>query len=217
MVLQLTEVLEVPLRERNDWLLAAGFAPVFRARELGDPQMAQVLSAVRTMLANHEPFPALAVDRVWNIRLTNAPFDHLTEMIGHEVWQRIGGPDRNLMRLLFHPEGLRPFVANWSTIGPLLWHRARREADAVGGDEMKAVLEELSPVQDADTLGSGQEAPLVPVLPLILEKDALRLSLFTVISTFGTPQDVTADEMRIESFFPSDAETEALFRNLAGA
>lgn len=216
MVLQLSEALEVPLRERNDWLLAAGFAPAFRARQLDDPQMAQVFSAVRSMLANHEPFPALAVDRAWNIRLANRSFDHLAAMIGSEVWARIGGHERNLARLLFHPEGLRPFVANWSVIAPLLWQRSRREADAVGGEEMRALLDELRPFQDADTLRSAEGSVLVPVLPLVLEKDGLRLSLFTVISTFGTAQDITADEMRIESFFPSDDETEALFRSLSG-
>jgi transcriptional regulator with XRE-family HTH domain len=217
MVLQLSDALEVPLRERNDWLLAAGFAPVFRARELDDPQMAQVLFAVRRMLANHEPFPALAVDRAWNIRVANRPFDLLAGLIGADIWTRIGGPERNLVRLLFHPEGLRPFVANWTSIAPLLWHRARREADAVGGEELKRVLAELGPVQDADALGSADGVALVPVLPLILEKDGVRLSMFTVISTFGTAQDVTTDEMRIESFFPSDEETEAVLRAIAGS
>lgn len=216
MVLQLSEALDVPLRERNDWLLAAGFAPAFRARQLDDPQMAQVFSAVRSMLANHEPFPALALDRAWNIRLTNRSFDQLAGMIGSEVWTRIGGRERNLTRLLFHPEGLRPFLANWSAIAPLLWQRSQREADAIGGEEMRALLDELRPLQDTDTLRAAEGSPLVPVLPLVLEKDGLRLSLFTVISTFGTAQDVTADEMRIESFFPSDEQTEALFRSLAG-
>jgi len=215
MVLQLSEALDVPLRERNDWLLAAGFAPAFRARQLDDPQMAQVFSAVRSMLANHEPFPALALDRAWNIRLTNRSFDHLTGMIGSEVWTRVGGEERNLARLLFHPEGLRPFLGNWAVIAPLLWQRSQREADAIGGEEMKALLDELRPLQDADTLRAAEGSPLLPVLPLVLEKDGLRLSLFTVISTFGTAQDVTADEMRIESFFPSDDETEALFRSLS--
>lgn len=198
MVLQLSDALEVPLRERNDWLLAAGYAPVFHARELDDPQMAQVLLAVRRMLANHEPFPAIALDRAWNIRLANRPFELLADLIGSDTWTRIGGPQRNLARLLFHPDGLRPFVANWSSIAPLLWHRARREADAFGREELKAVLEELGAVQDANALGSADGPALVPVLPLILEKEGVRLSMFTVIATFGTAQDVTTDEMRIE-------------------
>lgn len=215
MILQLSETLEVPLRERNDWLVAAGFAPIFRARPLDDPQMNQVMNAVRMMLANHEPFPAIAIDRAWNIRLSNRPFDILASMVGDEVWARVGGPERNLMRLFFHPNGVKPLVSNWNTIAPLLWHRARREADALGGQEMKAVLADLSQYQDAETLWAAEETALVPVLPLEMEKDGLRVSLFTVIATFGTAQDVTADELRIESFFAADEATDRIFRAAA--
>lgn len=213
MILQLSETLEVPLRERNDWLTAAGFAPVFRARPLDDPQMAQVMNAVRLMLTNHEPFPAIAIDRAWNIRLSNKPFDMLGQMMGGDIWTRVGGPNRNLMRLFFHPNGVKPFIANWKAIAPLLWHRAQREAEALAGEEMKAVLSDLSQYQDAETLWAAEDAALVPVLPLEVEKDGARISLFTVIATFGTAQDVTADELRIESFFPADQATETLFRS----
>jgi DNA-binding XRE family transcriptional regulator len=216
MILQLSETLEVPLRERNDWLVAAGFAPVFRARPLDDPQMGQVMNAVRMMLANHEPFPAIAIDRAWNIRLSNRPFDLMTGMFGPDVWSRIGG-DRNLMRLFFHPNGIKPYIVNWPAIAPLLWHRARREAEALGGQEMKDVLSELSQYQDADTLWAAEDAALVPVLPVEVEKDGMRASLFTVISTFGTAQDVTADELRIEFLFAADEETERLFRSMPPA
>jgi len=217
MILQLSETLEVPLRERNDWLTAAGFAPVFRARPLDDPQMSQVMGAVRLMLSNHEPFPAIAIDRAWNIRLSNRPFEMLGAMMGGDVWTRVGGPSRNLMRLFFHPNGVKPYIANWNAIAPLLWHRARREAEALAGEEMKTVLAELAQYQDADTLWAAEDAALVPVLPLEVEKDGVRVSLFTVIATFGTAQDVTADELRIESFFPADEATERLFRAAAPA
>ncbi len=216
MILQLSETLEVPLRERNDWLTAAGFAPVFKARPLDDPQMNQVMNAVRMMLKNHEPFPAVAIDRAWNIRMANAPFEMLNAMLGADLWQRLGGMERNLMRLFFHPNGIQPFVTNWRAIAPLLWHRAQREAEALGGQEMKLVLTELNPYQDAYTLWAAEDAALVPVLPLEIEKDGVRISLFTVIATFGTAQDVTADELRIESLFPADAATEKLFRAAAG-
>ena len=217
MILQLSETLEVPLRDRNDWLTAAGFAPVFKARPLDDPQMGQVMAAVRMMLANHAPFPAIAVDRAWNIRMSNAPFDLLSAMIGADVWTRVGGAQRNLMRLFFHPDGIRPFVTNWTAVAPLLWHRAQREAEALAGREMREVLAELSQYQDADTLWAAEDAALVPVLPLEIAKDGARISLFTVIATFGTAQDVTADELRIESLFPADEATERLFRGAAGS
>lgn len=215
MILQLCETLDVPLRERNDWLIAAGFAPMFHTRELDDPQMAQVMNAIRLMLTNHAPFPALAFDRAWNIRLTNAPFDMLVHTLGSDLWTRVGGAERNLLRLMFHPAGLRPFVTNWATAGPLLWQRARREADTLGGAEMKTVLDELAPFQSGDTLASDAGVLLLPVLPIEIEKDGLRVSLFTVISTFGTAQDVTADELKIELLFPADAATDSLFRQLA--
>jgi hypothetical protein len=179
--------------------------------------MNQVMGAVRMMLANHEPFPAIAIDRAWNIRLSNAPFDMLSSMIGSDVWARVGGAQRNLMRLFFHPHGIRPLVTNWTAVAPLLWQRAQREAEALGGQEMKSVLAELTEFQDDETLWTGEDAALVPVLPLEIEKDGMRISLFTVIATFGTAQDVTADELRIESLFPADEATEALFRAGAGS
>lgn len=212
MILQLSETLAVPLRERNDWLVAAGFAPLFRARPLDDPQMNQVMGAVRRMLRNHEPYPAVALDRAWNLRLANASFERLVASFGEELWERVGGETRNLMRLFFHPEGIRPWVVNWDVAGPLVWHRACREAESTGSAELQALLAELKPLQEPGTLVVPEEAVLLPVLPLILEKAGLRVSFFTVIATFGTAQDVTADELRIESLFPADEATERLFQ-----
>jgi len=212
MILQLSHTLGIPLRERNDWLLAAGFAPLFQTRSLDDPHMLQVLGAVRLMLGNHEPYPALALDRVWNIRLANAPFERLVTLLDSDLWSRIGKAPRNVMRLFFHPEGLRPFVTNWGAVAPLLWHRVRREAEAVGGQDLQALLAELHGYVDTAELQFQAGTSLIPVLPLVLEKDGLRLSLFSVIATFGTAQDVTTDELRIESLFPADDATELLFR-----
>ena len=216
MILLLSQTLEVPLRDRNSWLVSAGFAPVFPARSLDDPRMAQVLAAVRLMLANHAPFPALAVDRAWNIRLANPPFERLADLLGADLWSRTGGPERNLLRAFFHPGGLRPLVANWSAIAPLLWHRAVREAATSGGETVQQLLADLAPYQDAATLSPSEDNALLPVLPVVLEKDGLRLSLFTVISTFGTAQDITAEEIRIESFFPADDTTSRFFREAGG-
>ena len=215
MILTLSETLDVPLRERNDWLTAAGFAPAFKARPLDDPQMGQVMSAVTMMLKAHAPFPALALDRGWNIRLANAPFETMMGMFGADVWEKLGGSSRNLMRLFFHPEGIRPYVTNWDAIAPLLWHRAQREAETLGGTEMKQVLADLAQHQDEATLWAGEGTTLVPVLPLEIEKDGIKVSLFTIIATFGTAQDVTADELRIETLFPADAASEQLFRAMA--
>lgn len=215
MILLLSEALDVPLRDRNDWLAAGGFAPAFAARALDDPHMGQVMAAIRMMLANHEPFPAVAVDRAWNVRLANAAFERLSDLVGAEAWQQRDGEPRNLMRLFFHPGGLRGVVANWAEAAPLLWRRAQREAEAVGGQDMRAILADLAQYQDAETLRGGQAATLLPVMPLQIAKDGVSVSLFTVISTFGTPQDVTTDELRIEFLFPADTATEQLFRAAA--
>jgi transcriptional regulator with XRE-family HTH domain len=218
MILQLSEALQVPLRERNAWLTAAGFAPVFPSLPLDDPQMSQVMRAVRMMLANQEPFPAVAIDRAWNVVLANGAFDWLSGLLGEDRWIQTGcgsGENRrNLMRLFFHPEGLRPLVVNWKAIAPVLWCRAQREAEVFGSPEMLAVLSELSPHQDAETLaGAASDLPLLPVLPVEICGDGVRISFFSVIATFGTAQDITTDELRMESMFPADEATENLFRN----
>jgi transcriptional regulator with XRE-family HTH domain len=212
MILQLSETLQVPLRTRNDWLMAAGFAPLFRTRALDDPQMAQVMGAIRMMLTAHEPFPAVAIDRAWNVQMSNASFDRLAAMLGDDIWDRVGNGTRNLMRLFFHPAGIRPFITNWAAVGPLVWQRAKREAEALAGADMQAVLAELGPLQDDHVLWSAAETALVPVMPFNLAVGDLRLSMFTVIATFGTAQDVTADELRVETLYPADTATEALLR-----
>ena len=217
MILQLSETLDVPLRDRNDWLTAAGFAPLFRTRPLEDPQMVQVLSAVRMILAAHEPFPAVAMDRAWNVRMSNRPFDLLSGMLGDDVWERTGGGPRNLMRLFFHPQGIRPLVTNWAAVGPLIWRRAQREAEMLGGQEMKAVLADLAPHQDAEVLWSAADTALVPVLPFNMLVGDQAISMFAIIATLGTAQDVTADELRIETLFPADPQSEALFRGMEAA
>lgn len=215
MILQLSEALDVPLRERNQWLTAAGFAPLYRTRTLDDPQMAQVMGAVRMMLSAHEPYPALALDRAWNVLIANRPFEALTALLGSDIWERVGDGERNLMRLFFHPQGIRSLVTNWSAVGPLLWQRATREAHALGGADMQAVLGELAPFQEPEVLWSAMDSALLPVVPFKLAFGEQRLALFAVIATFGTAQDVTTDELRIETLFPADAETEALFGQLA--
>lgn len=215
MILQLSETLEVPLRDRNSWLTAAGFAPLFKTRALDDPQMGQVMGAVHMMLTAHEPFPALALDRAWNIRMSNVSFDRMISLLGNDIWDRIGGPQRNLMRLFFHPQGIRQFVTNWAAVGPLIWQRARREAEELAGAEMKAVLDDLMPLQEADILWSAAETALVPVMPFNMQIGAIQISMFAVVATFGTAQDVTADELRIETLFPADAQTETLLRGIA--
>jgi transcriptional regulator with XRE-family HTH domain len=216
MILQLSETLEVPLRDRNEWLTAAGFAPVFKTRDLDSPQMSQVMAAIHMMLKAHEPFPALALDRAWNICRTNTAFDTMIALFGPKIWARVGATTPNLMQLLFHPNGLQPFITNWPVVGPLLWQRAKREAQTLAGRDMLAILDTLTPLQDPHVLWADADTALMPILPISLQIGDLQASMFGIIATFGTAQDVTAEELRIETLFPADAHTEQLFRALSG-
>lgn len=211
MIVQLTEALDVPMRDRNRWLVAAGFAPMFRARTLDDPEMAPVMAAIRMMLDGHEPYPAVVIDRDWNVLLANNAFEGLGAILGTDIWRRTcGDGPPNILRLTFHPEGLRRFARNWDVVAPVLWQRARRDAEANGDVGPDSVIAELSQHLEARVLRGVDNGALAPVLALDLEANGVRAAFFTVISTFGTPQDVTADEIRIETFFPADAATARL-------
>jgi transcriptional regulator with XRE-family HTH domain len=209
MVLVLAAALDVPLRERNQLLLAAGYAPLYRETGVDEPAMSQVRAALERVLRHHEPFPAVVMDRHWDILMTNAAAAAMFAwLLGGE---RAAGP-ANVLRLMFDPDGLRPFVANWEQVGEALVQRVHREA--VGGvpdAQLAALLEELLAlpgVPERWRAPDFTDLPL-PVIPVEFRKDRLAVSYFSMVTTVGTPQDVTAQELRIESFFPADDATEA--------
>ena len=214
MVLRLSDALDVPLRERNELLQAAGYAPVYRESTLDAPEMAPVSDALSRILTHHEPLPAFVVDRLWNVRQTNAAADRLFAVLGDPAALNAalgGGEHVNLALVTLHPDGLRQFIVNWDQAAPAFVRRLRGEALASGDTEMRerfeAFIEFAGPVPEGGAIGD----PLLPVLPLELDVAGMRLSLFSVIATFGTPQDITTDELRIESFYPNDAATAAFF------
>lgn len=215
MVLLLGQALRVPLREQNEALLAAGYAPAFRASELDRPDMAPILEAVEHMLTHHAPYPAVAIDREWNVCRANAPFRHLMALLQAPGSDLADPGAVNLMRLFFQRGGIRPWVANWNEVAPLLWQRACREAQADGTGRVQAILDPLKADLGAEPWVQPPRADLIPVLPLVLSGKGLTLSLFSVIATFGTAQDVTTDELRIECFFPADQATRILLEELA--
>ena len=220
MVMQLAEVLEIPLRERNTLLTAAGFAPFYRQRGLSDRDMAPVHGALARMLEHHEPYPAVVVDRDYDILLENRAFTRMLGLFGDpaQVWTACcPGGRPNLLRLTFHAAGARPFIRNFDEVGPLMIQRVYRELAATKSDTGLAFLEELKsdpgiPPHWVQPL-PGTTAP--PVLPLVLARDGAELRLFSMISTFGTPYDITTDEIRVETFFPEDVATEAVLKALA--
>ncbi len=221
MVIRLADALDVPLRERNSLLGAAGYAAVYTEQAIDTPAMAPVMRSLRAMLDHHEPFPAVVMNRLWHVQMTNPAMDRLLSLGGDidAVWDRIGDDgSRNLARLTLHPEGMRPFIRNWDEAAPVFVRRLRREAVSSGDP---AELERVQALAALAALPDRREqeprAPLLPTLPLELEAGGYRLGLFSVLSTFGTPQDITTDELRIESFFPADEATEALLRAMAAA
>ena len=217
MVLRLAEALDLPLRERNALLTAAGYATLYRESTLTDASMSQVRKALDLMLAKHEPYPALVVSRRYDLMMANQGAARLMATLG--VSARGDEGPLNVLRALFDPEGIRPFVANWEEVARALLERGRREAVATGGDQAMAELtEELLAypgVPEAWRAAPDLEAELPPVLNVVFAGDDLKLTWFSTIATFGTPQDVTLQELHIECFFPADAATEAWARRSA--
>lgn len=221
MVLRLATVLDMPLRQQNVMLIAAGFAPIYKERELTDPEMHQVRKALDCMLRQHEPYPAMVIDRHWNLRLGNEAAGRLmTWLMSPHVAQTFPGADGplNLVRLLFHPDGVRPLIRNWHEVAGHLVERLHREAMIDGqSDATMALLHELLAYPDVPRAWHipNWEALQAPVLPVELAKDDLELCFFTTITTLGTPHDITLQELRLECFFPADETTERNIEMLA--
>jgi transcriptional regulator with XRE-family HTH domain len=213
MVLLLAGVLDVPLRERNALLLAAGFAPVFRESVLAAPDMAQARKALELVLAHQEPYPAVVMDRHWNMVMTNQAAPRFFSRL---LPRRAEGP-ANVVRLMFDPEGLRPFVANWEEVAESLVRRVHREA--VGGvpdEATTALLEEVLSYPGVPARWRSPDPPApAPYVAVCFRKGDLAMDFFSTVTTLGTPQDVTLQEMRIECFFPANEHTEAAARRLA--
>lgn len=210
MVLHLADRLDVPLRERNRMLLAAGFAPQFPERRLDDPALAAARQAVERVLAAHEPFPALAVDRHWTLVAANRAVAPLLSGIA----PRLLAPPVNVMRLALDPEGLAPRIANLPEWRAHLLHRLRRQAETTGDAVLAALAEELRP-RRPDPVPASDHGGIV--VPLRLRSAAGELSFISTITVFGTPVDITLAELAIETFLPADAATaEALRRLLPG-
>ncbi len=215
MVLRLAAALDVPLRSANELLLAAGYAPVWAETDFGAPVLAPVREALDRMLAQQEPFPAVVVDRRWNLLQANKGAVALVEFLVGPVEP---GAALNLADSLVAPDVLRPHLVNWAEIVRYFVRSVEIDAAADGTAETSALLERLLGYEGVRSVMSAAAPPGAsgPVLPMQFEKGGIRLRLFTTIATLGTPQDVTLQELRIESFFPMDDETSALFRDRVG-
>lgn len=210
MVLRLAEQLDVPMRERNPLLVAAGYAPAYEQKPLADPAMGPVLEAVKQVLRGHDPNPALVVDGEWNLVEANRGFALFTEGCAAELLE----PPMNVLRLVLHPKGMAPSIANLGVWRAKLLGRLRRRAAA--DPRLRPLYEELLEYP------CDQEEPEVDVpvagdicIPFQLRRGDATLSFFGTLATFGTPRDVTVAELIIESFFPADEITATVVRERA--
>ena len=216
MVLTLATALNVPLRERNMLLLAAGFAPIYRETRLDAPELEPARRALDMILKHHEPYPAVVLDGEWNLLRSNDAAKKFFARL-------LGGPPSgqpNVLRLMFDERLMKPCVVNWEEVAGDLVQRVHREA--VGGtpnDALKRVLKEVLayPGVPARFRMLDPDITLAPFVPISFKKDDLACRYFSLVTTLGTPQDVTLQELRVECFFPADAETERAAAELAHA
>lgn len=217
MVLLLAQVLDVPLRERNDLLLSAGFAPLYKETPLDAPELGPVQTALTAILRQQEPFPAVVMNRRWDMLRSNAAARCFFEFL---LGRSTPTEASNVLHLMFDPAALRPYVANWEEVAESLVRRVQREA--VGG-VVDTALEELLraifryPKVPARFSKPNLQVPSLPVIPVRFVKEGRTFSFFSAVTTLGTPQDVTLQEVRIECFFPADAHTERAARDLTAS
>ena len=205
MVLRLANRLAVPLRERNRLLTAAGFAPMYTARPLDDPALGAARAAVEQILNAHEPFPALAVDRHWNLLFHNAAAGALLQMgIAAELLQ----PPVNVLRLSLHPKGLAPRIVNLAQWRAHLFEQLNHQIETTADPVLAALAEELASYPAPAHDGAPAFAPNASiVVPLVLDTPLGRLSFIGTMTVFGTPVEITLAELALETFFPADAAT----------
>lgn len=210
MVMHLAERLDVPLRERNALLVAAGYAPLYRERTLDDPQLAAAREAVELVLRGHEPYPALAVDRHWNIVAANAS---LAPLVGDVSPALLAAPV-NALRLSLHPEGMAPRIVNWHAWRAHLLARLQRQIEASADPALVALHDELAayPAPQHAHLAAAEPLQHAIAVPLRIRTALGELSFYSTTTVFGTPVDITLSELAIEAFFPADEQTARTLR-----
>lgn len=197
----LSQTLDIPLRERNVLLLAAGYAPAYKENDWDDPEMAVLTKAIDHVLKQQEPHPALLMDRYWNVLKTN---DAAPRFFGSFIDLSSKPTPRNLLHLMFDPEGMRPFIEDWEEVASGLLQRVHRES--IGHVADKKTIELLTDLKKYPGVTElrGVRKNHGAVVPITFVKDRKRLSYFSLITTVGTPQSITAQELRIECMFPAE-------------
>jgi len=212
MIARLADALEMPLRERNALLVAAGYAPEYPETSLATPELTQVRRAIEFILEHQEPYPAFVLNRRWDVLLTNRAAGRVAGFL------RGGSAHTNMVRQFFDPDDLRAFVVNWEEVaGDLIGHLHDEVRAAPSDAKARALLDEVLRYPGVPSQWRTRElgAAPTPLLTVVFRKDDQELRFFSTITTFGTPRDVTIDELRIECTFPADEATAALCRRLA--
>jgi transcriptional regulator with XRE-family HTH domain len=213
MVLHLAELLDVPLRERNSLLVAAGFAPMFKEHALDDPELQPARAAIELILKGHEPYPAIVVDRHWHLVAANTSASSF--MVG--VAPALLTPPLNVLRMCLHPDGMAPRIVNLGEWRAHLLSRLRRQIDVSADVALVELLKELSAYPAPAHTAEPPTSAVSFAVPFRLATDAGVLSFISTIAVFGTPVDVTLSELALESFFPADPATAAALRHRANA
>jgi len=209
-LLGIADALEVPFRDRNVLLLAAGYAPMYPDAGWDEAEMRRVTEALKRLLRQHEPFPAVVMDRYWNVVLTNAA---APRFFGSFVDLAARPTPRNLLHLMFDPEGMRPFIVNWDDVARSLIQRVYREAvGRVVDEKCQELMNSLLAYPGAKSqwrAGPGADGTSdLPVIPITFVKDGQKLGYFSMLTTVAAPHTVATQELRLESMFPVDEETE---------
>ena len=219
MVIHLATTLELPLRSRNELLVAAGFAPVYPETSLDEPAMAQVRHVLDFLLRAHEPYPAIVVDRRWNVLASNEASSRLISRVIDPATAPVTD-GVNLARLAFHPAGLRKVTVNWEVTAAATLARLEREVmDRPGDAQLATLLDEVLTYEGVTALRRTRQVPTAGdlLIPVHYRTDDFDVRLFSTFATIGAPYDVTLEELRLETFFPVDATSETTLRALAEA
>jgi transcriptional regulator with XRE-family HTH domain len=217
-LMQLAAQLDLPLRERNRLLLAAGYAPRYAERDFEAESMAPVRQALQRLLDAHHPYPGIVLDRRWNVVMSNAAAHGLTGLLS----PALAVPPLNIFRVSLHPEGMAAHTSNFAEWGSYMLDALHRSVLSSDDEVLRELEREVrgypnvaALLAQADTAADTQVPALL--VPCVLELPVGRLSMFTTLTTFGTARDVTLDELSVEMFYPSDAASEALLRAMGGA
>ncbi|MCZ8252530.1 MAG: helix-turn-helix transcriptional regulator [Hylemonella sp.] len=213
-LLAIAQRLALPLRTRNTWLLAAGYAPRYTEQPLASSQMAQIHAALDKLLHAHDPYPGIVLDGHWNVVRANAAAQRLVALLPAALRE----PQLNMFRASLHPEGFAALTQNFPEWGNYLLQALTKQVQDTRDPNMAALLQEVRQYPNVAALQAAAPAPETApslLIPCVLVLGGQRFSLFTTLTSFGTPRDITLAELSIELFYPSDPETDTLLHQLA--